>query len=43
MEELLSALERAVGDVEGASEQLDGVADELARETRAVDTEMAGS
>lgn len=42
VEELLGALEAALRDVEGAAELMDGVpAEELARESRAVEAEMA--
>lgn len=41
-EELLGALERALADVDGAAALMDGVpAEELARESRAVEAEMA--
>lgn len=42
VEELLGALERALADVDGAAALMDGVpAEELARESRAVEAEMA--
>ncbi|ROW12850.1 hypothetical protein VMCG_00489 [Cytospora schulzeri] len=42
VEELLGALERALSDVDGAAALMDGVpAEELARESRAVEAEMA--
>lgn len=43
MEALLAELERLCGDIDGANRQLDGVADELAAEARAVEVEMGGT
>ncbi|KAK0621451.1 hypothetical protein B0T17DRAFT_508800 [Bombardia bombarda] len=42
MEALLAAVEKVVADVDGANELLDGVVDDLAKETRAVEVEMGG-
>jgi len=42
MERLLAAVEEILADVGGANELLDGVVDDLAKETRAVEVEMSG-
>lgn len=42
MAALLGEVERALADAEGASTLLEGVAGELAAETRAVEVEMGG-
>ncbi|KAK3313528.1 Nnf1-domain-containing protein [Apodospora peruviana] len=41
MEQLLAAVEAVLADVDGANELLDGVVEDLAQETRAVEVEMA--
>lgn len=43
MERILVAVEEALADVGGANELLDGVVEDLGKETRAVEVEMSGT
>lgn len=43
LEALVSLLEKLFADIDGASRALDGVVDDLAKETRTVEVEMSGT
>ncbi|CAJ2506299.1 Uu.00g004290.m01.CDS01 [Anthostomella pinea] len=43
IESLVGFLEKAFEDIDGASHMMDGVVDDLAKETRMIEVEMAGS
>lgn len=43
LEALVSLLEKLFADIDGAIGALDGVADDLAKETRTVEVEMSGT
>lgn len=42
LEALLSQLEKLFADIDGANQSMDGVVDELAKETRSAEVELSG-